>query len=85
MLGELWASRWPLLHNLNTNFSLLCGRTAPLLFLSCQDCAADLAAAKPIVDAALAALNMLDKGSLTELKSMGKPPDDVVMVPKRQR
>lgn len=45
-----------------------------------QECAADLAAAKPIVDAALAALNQLDKGSLTELKSMGKPPDDVVVV-----
>jgi len=45
-----------------------------------KECAADLAAAKPIVDAALAALDQLDKGSLTELKSMGKPPDDVVMV-----
>ena len=42
-----------------------------------QECAADLAAAKPIVDAALAALDALDKSSLTELKSMGKPPDGV--------
>eukprot|EP00993_Chasmostoma_nieuportense_P002181 NODE_2_length_6488_cov_18.174344_g1_i0.p1 GENE.NODE_2_length_6488_cov_18.174344_g1_i0~~NODE_2_length_6488_cov_18.174344_g1_i0.p1 ORF type:complete len:2154 (+),score=521.91 NODE_2_length_6488_cov_18.174344_g1_i0:435-6464(+) len=45
-----------------------------------KECQADLAAAKPIVDAALAALDQLDKISLTELKSMTKPPDDVVMV-----
>ena len=45
-----------------------------------RDCANDLAAAKPIVDAALAVPNKLDNNSLTELKSMGKPPDNVVMV-----
>jgi dynein heavy chain len=44
------------------------------------DCAADLAAAKPLVDEAMAALNTLDKASLTELKSMARPPEDVVMV-----
>jgi len=44
------------------------------------ECQRDLAAAQPLVDAALAALDTLDKNSLTELKSMGKPPDDVVMV-----
>ena len=44
------------------------------------DCAKDLAAAKPIVEKALAALNTLDKTSLTELKAMTHPPDDVTMV-----
>ncbi|CUG51588.1 dynein heavy chain, putative [Bodo saltans] len=44
------------------------------------DCARDLAAAQPLVDEALAALNTLDKNSLTELKSMARPPEDVVMV-----
>jgi dynein heavy chain len=44
------------------------------------ECQRDLAAAQPLVDAALAALDTLNKNSLTELKSMGKPPDDVVMV-----
>jgi len=40
----------------------------------------DVDAAQPLVDKAKAALDTLDKNSLTELKSMGKPPDDVVMV-----
>jgi dynein heavy chain len=44
------------------------------------DCARDLAAAKPLVDEALGALNTLDKTSLTELKSLAKPPDDVCLV-----
>ena len=44
------------------------------------ECARDLAAAKPLVEKARAALDTLDKSHLTELKSMGKPPDDVVMV-----
>jgi dynein heavy chain len=44
------------------------------------ECQKDLAAAQPLVEKALAALDTLDKNSLTELKSMGKPPEDVVMV-----
>jgi len=43
-------------------------------------CASDLAKAKPLVEEALAALDTLDKGSISELKNLGKPPDDVAMV-----
>ena len=45
-----------------------------------SDCQRDLAAARPLVEEALAALKTLDKNSLTELKSMSRPPEDVVMV-----
>lgn len=45
-----------------------------------SQCSADLAAAQPIVQRALAALDTLDKGSISELKNLGKPPDDVAMV-----
>ena len=44
------------------------------------ECARDLAAAGPLVEEAIAALNTLDKASLTELKSMGHPPEDVCLV-----
>eukprot|EP00760_Papus_ankaliazontas_P013352 PhM_4_TR15700/c3_g1_i1/m.85000/K10408/DNAH; dynein heavy chain, axonemal len=44
------------------------------------ECAKDLVAAKPLVDEALAALDTLDKTSLSELKALAKPPDDVCMV-----
>jgi len=43
-------------------------------------CAADLAKAEPALVAAQAALNTLNKGNLTELKSFGSPPDVVVTV-----
>ena len=39
-----------------------------------------LVAAEPIIEAAEAALNSLDKGSLTELKAFGSPAEDVVKV-----
>lgn len=42
-----------------------------------SDCAADLNAAQPIVQAARAALNTLNRPNLTELKAMGCPPPDV--------
>eukprot|EP00762_Andalucia_godoyi_P000343 ANDGO_03199.mRNA.1 Dynein beta chain len=45
-----------------------------------KECEADLAKAEPIVQEALAALNTLDKKSLTELKSFTKPADEVVNV-----
>lgn len=45
-----------------------------------SQCSADLAAAQPIVKAALDALDTLDKGSISELKNLGKPPEDVAMV-----
>ena len=41
---------------------------------------ADLMAAEPVIAAAEAALNSLNKASLTELKAFGSPADDVVMV-----
>ena len=41
------------------------------------ECERDLKAAEPMVIAAREALNTLDKSNLTELKSMGSPPDDV--------
>eukprot|EP00658_Telonema_sp_P-2_P051285 TRINITY_DN3933_c0_g1_i1.p1 TRINITY_DN3933_c0_g1~~TRINITY_DN3933_c0_g1_i1.p1 ORF type:complete len:2475 (+),score=487.98 TRINITY_DN3933_c0_g1_i1:167-7591(+) len=44
------------------------------------ECTKDLLDAEPIVVAARAALNTLDKNNLTELKSMGSPPKDVQMV-----
>ena len=44
------------------------------------DCKRDLAAAQPIVQEALAALDSLNKGDLTELKALGKPPPDVELV-----
>eukprot|EP01063_Lacrimia_lanifica_P013523 TRINITY_DN2016_c0_g3_i2.p1 TRINITY_DN2016_c0_g3~~TRINITY_DN2016_c0_g3_i2.p1 ORF type:complete len:4660 (+),score=2247.11 TRINITY_DN2016_c0_g3_i2:150-14129(+) len=44
------------------------------------DCSRDLQAAQPIVEKALAALNSLDKGDLTELKALAKPPADVELV-----
>ena len=40
----------------------------------------DLMAAEPVIAAAEAALNSLNKASLTELKAFGSPADDVVMV-----
>ena len=40
----------------------------------------ELAEAEPIIQAAEAALNSLDKGSLTELKAFGSPAEDVVKV-----
>jgi dynein heavy chain len=43
-------------------------------------CRKELAEAQPFVIEAKEALNTLDKASLTELKSMSRPPDDVVMV-----
>ena len=45
-----------------------------------QECENDLRLAQPIVEAAKAALNTLNKANLTELKSMGKPPDEVTLV-----
>eukprot|EP00760_Papus_ankaliazontas_P032316 PhM_4_TR5746/c0_g1_i1/m.34437/K10408/DNAH; dynein heavy chain, axonemal len=44
------------------------------------ECEADLAMAQPVVNAALAALNTLDRASLTELKAMTNPPPDVMNV-----
>ena len=43
-------------------------------------CQADLAAAEPAIAAAAEALNSLDKGSLTELKSMSTPSPVVLLV-----
>eukprot|EP00304_Pavlova_gyrans_P007309 CAMPEP_0206033414 /NCGR_PEP_ID=MMETSP1466-20131121/638_1 /ASSEMBLY_ACC=CAM_ASM_001126 /TAXON_ID=44452 /ORGANISM="Pavlova gyrans, Strain CCMP608" /LENGTH=2403 /DNA_ID=CAMNT_0053407607 /DNA_START=23 /DNA_END=7231 /DNA_ORIENTATION=+ len=43
-------------------------------------CTADLAAAEPALKAAEDALNLLDKTSLTELKSLGSPPAPVLKV-----
>ncbi|EAN79295.1 dynein heavy chain, putative [Trypanosoma brucei brucei TREU927] len=43
-------------------------------------CSEDLAKAKPLVEEALAALDTLDKASISELKNLGKPPVDVQMV-----
>lgn len=40
----------------------------------------DLAAAEPALKACGEALNTLNKGNLTELKSFGTPPDDVIKV-----
>lgn len=45
-----------------------------------QDCERDLAKAEPALKAAETALNTLNKGNLTELKSFGKPPPAVVNV-----
>ena len=45
-----------------------------------KDCKRDLEAAQPIVKEALAALDSLNKGDLTELKALGKPPADVELV-----
>ena len=45
-----------------------------------KDCETDLAKAEPALKAAEAALNTLNKGNLTELKSFGKPPPAVVNV-----
>ncbi|ORC84913.1 dynein heavy chain [Trypanosoma theileri] len=45
-----------------------------------SQCAEDLAKAKPLVEEALAALDTLDKASISELKNLGKPPVDVQMV-----
>ena len=45
-----------------------------------QDCERDLAKAEPALKAAEQALNTLNKGNLTELKSFGKPPPAVVNV-----
>eukprot|EP00656_Telonema_subtile_P010460 TRINITY_DN15046_c0_g1_i4.p1 TRINITY_DN15046_c0_g1~~TRINITY_DN15046_c0_g1_i4.p1 ORF type:complete len:1064 (+),score=225.06 TRINITY_DN15046_c0_g1_i4:97-3288(+) len=45
-----------------------------------SDCARDLAAAQPLVAEAKAALDSLDKGQISELKNLGKPPEDVAMV-----
>eukprot|EP00981_Chlorochromonas_danica_P014350 scaffold7822_cov179-Ochromonas_danica.AAC.11 len=42
-----------------------------------EQAAGDLAIAKPALDAANDAVNCLDKGSLTELKSFSKPPSGV--------
>eukprot|EP00741_Cyanophora_paradoxa_P005992 tig00000955_g5810.t1 len=44
------------------------------------DCAEDLAKAEPIIQQAEAALNSLDKKSLTELKAFASPPIEVVSV-----
>jgi dynein heavy chain len=44
------------------------------------DAEKELLAAEPIIAAAEAALNSLDKGSLTELKAFGSPAEDVVKV-----
>jgi hypothetical protein len=44
------------------------------------DCERDMAAAEPVIQAAIEALNSLDKKSLTELKALSSPPagvDDV--------
>lgn len=43
-------------------------------------CAADLKKAEPVMLAAIAALDTLDKKNLTELKSFGSPPQAVVNV-----
>ena len=43
-------------------------------------CAADLAAAEPAMKKAEAALDVLDKKALTELKSLPNPPKDVLAV-----
>lgn len=43
-------------------------------------CATDLAAAEPAIKKAEAALNVLDKKALTELKSLTNPPKDVLSV-----
>ncbi|KAG8346214.1 putative Dynein heavy chain N terminal region 2 domain1 [Trypanosoma vivax] len=43
-------------------------------------CSEDLAKARPLVEEALAALDTLDKASISELKNLGKPPVDVQMV-----
>ena len=45
-----------------------------------KDCETDLAKAEPALNAAEAALNTLNKGNLTELKSFGKPPPAVINV-----
>jgi dynein heavy chain len=44
------------------------------------DCAKDLEKAEPAIIAAEKALNTLNKGNLTELKSFGKPGPEIVMV-----
>ena len=46
------------------------------------DCEKDLAAAMPALEAALSALNTLNKSDITEVKAMKKPPDGVVLVMK---
>eukprot|EP00736_Rhodelphis_marinus_P010572 Rmarinus@m.9666 len=43
-----------------------------------QECERELSAAEPILEAAAEALNSLDKNSLTELKALGKPSEDIV-------
>lgn len=45
-----------------------------------EECEADIRAAQPIVDAARAALNTLNRPNLTELKSMNNPPNPVQAV-----
>lgn len=47
-----------------------------------QKANAELALAQPTLEAAKAAVNCLDKGSLTELKSLSKPPEGVDLVMK---
>lgn len=44
------------------------------------ECAADLAAAEPVIAAAEAALSSLDKAALGELKSFSNPAAEVVQV-----
>ena len=45
-----------------------------------DECARDLSVAEPVIAAAAAALNSLDKASLGELKSFGSPAAEVVAV-----
>ena len=45
-----------------------------------SECRKELEAAEPIVKEAKAALDSLNKGDLTELKALGKPPPDVELV-----
>ena len=57
-----------------------CAKIAKEVAAFQAECEEDLKAAEPIIQAAEAALNSLDKGSLGELKSFGSPAADVVAV-----
>ena len=54
-----------------------CSRIAEEVSAFQAECEKDMAAAEPIVQAAIEALNSLDKKSLTELKALASPPPGV--------
>ena len=57
-----------------------CSKIAEEVMAFQAECAEDLKAAEPIIQAAEAALNSLDKKALGELKSFGSPAAEVVQV-----